>query len=86
MKEQAQTLSLDIPKFDACLVSGEFKPLIDRDLQLGGMAGVSGTPAFYINGILLTGAQPASAFESLIESELANAAAKKNSNNRASSR
>ena len=36
-------------------------------------AGVTGTPAFYVNGAMLSGAQPASDFESIIDLELANA-------------
>ena len=32
--------------------------------------GVTGTPAFFINGIMLSGAQPYSAFQEIIESEL----------------
>ena len=33
-------------------------------------AGVSGTPGFFINGVFVNGAQPLSAFESLIDAEL----------------
>ena len=33
-------------------------------------AGVSGTPAFFVNGIFIEGAQPASAFVELIDAEL----------------
>ena len=34
-------------------------------------AGVSGTPAFFVNGVLLSGAQPLSAFQKVIDAELA---------------
>jgi protein-disulfide isomerase len=34
-------------------------------------AGVNGTPAFYINGISLSGSQPASAFYKIIDEQLA---------------
>jgi len=70
-KEHARTAGLDAQKFDTCLDSGRFRPSIESDLQSGVASGVSGTPAFYINGVQLSGAQPASAFEKIIESELA---------------
>jgi len=71
--EHARKIGLDVARFQACLDSGRFKPLIESDLQSGMAAGVTGTPAFYVNGAMLSGAQPASEFESIIDSELANA-------------
>ena len=68
--ENARTLKLDETLFETCLSSGKFKPQIEEDLQAGRNAGVTGTPAFFINGILISGAQPASAFEKVIEAEL----------------
>ena len=49
----------------------------NRDAQEGRLAGVTGTPAFFINGIPLTGAQPAAAFEKIIDEELARTARQK---------
>jgi len=72
-KDHARAAGLDAERFDACLNSGRSRPSIESDLQSGVASGVSGTPAFYINGVQLTGAQPASAFEKIIESELASA-------------
>ena len=74
-KEHAQAAGMDAERFEACLKSGRFRSSIENDLQSGIAAGVSGTPAFYINGTLLSGAQPVSAFEKIIESELAETAA-----------
>jgi protein-disulfide isomerase len=53
------------------LDSGRHKPAIEQDRQEGLRAGVSGTPGFFINGIFVSGAQPLSAFEKIIDSELA---------------
>jgi protein-disulfide isomerase len=39
----------------------------------GQAVGVSGTPAFFINGRMLSGAQPFEKFKSVIDSELASA-------------
>jgi predicted DsbA family dithiol-disulfide isomerase len=77
LTEHARTVALDVDRFSACLVSGKFKALVDNDFQAGIRAGVSGTPAFYINGIFLSGAQPVSAFEKIIDAELAAAESNK---------
>ena len=69
--ERAVTAGLDTEQFQACLDSGKFRAQIDSDLQSGSIAGVTGTPAFYINGVPLTGAQPLSEFEKIIDSVLA---------------
>ena len=66
----AEELHLDTKQFDSCLSSGKYKSQIDRDFQDGIRAGVFGTPGFFINGVFLAGAQPASAFEKIIEEEL----------------
>jgi len=49
---------------------GLLRPAIEADRQAGVKARVSGTPAFFINGIPLSGAQPASVFEKTIDAEL----------------
>jgi protein-disulfide isomerase len=69
--EYARTLKLDEKQFDACVSSGKYRADIQRDVQEGTQAGVSGTPGFFINGVPLSGAQSAEAFTRLIERELA---------------
>jgi len=69
--ENARALQLDEKQFDACLKGGKYKAGIDRDLKEGADAGVTGTPAFIVNGVFVNGAVPASTFERLIEQELA---------------
>ena len=58
-------------KFSACLDTHRFKADVDDDIAAGDEAGVSGTPAFFINGRVLTGAQPFDAFKRVIDDELA---------------
>ena len=70
LKNYAKQLQLDVKKFDQCLDTGKFKNLVSETMRKGMDAGVSGTPAFFINGILLSGAQPYEAFKELIDSEL----------------
>lgn len=69
--EHARNLSLDEAKFSQCLSSGKFKPKIEEDLQEMLGAGINGAPAFFINGIFVSGAQNPQVFEKIIESELA---------------
>jgi len=71
LKKWALDLSLDSNKFDTCLDSGKYEEEVEKDFQDGSVAGVTGTPAFFINGILLTGAQPFENFRAIIEVELA---------------
>jgi protein-disulfide isomerase len=71
LKENARDVGLDQVKFDLCLDSGRQREAVDRDAQQGRLAGVSATPAFFINGIPVSGALPAAAFEKIIDEELA---------------
>ena len=66
----AENLVLNEGQFDACLSSGKYTKQIEQDLQDGIRAGVEGTPGIFINGILLSGAQPEVAFEKIIRAEL----------------
>jgi protein-disulfide isomerase len=67
----AVTLKMDDKQFDACLSSGRYKPQIEEDIQIGTRVGIVDTPGFFINGTFLNGAQPAEAFEKIIDQELA---------------
>lgn len=69
--DHARALNLDPAVFNGCLETGKYKDAVGKDLEEGRAAGVTGTPAFFVNGALLSGAQPASAFEKVIEEELA---------------
>jgi protein-disulfide isomerase len=68
---KAKKLNLDEKQFEACLTSEKYKAQIQQDSQEASRFGINGTPAFFINGVFLNGAQPESAFESLIRDELA---------------
>lgn len=63
-------LGLDTAQFRNCLDSSKFQQKVEDDLAAGVEAGVDGTPAFFINGWRLTGAQPFASFEEFIEQEL----------------
>jgi protein-disulfide isomerase len=75
LRRYAGQVGLDVTKFDGCVATGVHKAAVQRDLDEGNRLGITGTPAFFINGRTLTGAQPLEAFTRLIEQELARTAA-----------
>ena len=70
LKEHAKKAGLDSAAFDKCLDTGAKAETVKMDQEAGQKVGVNGTPAFFINGILLSGAQPFEEFKSVIDSEL----------------
>ena len=70
LMDKARTLKLDEQQFESCLSGEKFKAQIQQDSQDGMRAGVSGTPGFFINGIFMSGSQPESAFENLVQEQL----------------
>jgi protein-disulfide isomerase len=77
LKSLAVEAGVDAAKFDECVKKNPYKDAIAKDLEDGEKAGVNGTPAFFINGRLLDGAQPFEKFKEVIDEELAWAAQKK---------
>lgn len=71
LKAAAATLGLDATAFNTCLDSGKKAEVVTKDMEAGKKAGVSGTPAFFINGVFLSGAQPVDEFKKVIAQELA---------------
>jgi protein-disulfide isomerase len=72
LKATGKTLGLNSTEFNECFDKAKYVTQIKTDQAAGEKAGVDGTPAFFIDGRPLTGAQPAPAFEQLIDDELAN--------------
>ncbi len=70
LKQHAVELGLDAAQFNACVDGRKYRADVDADMQVAEKAGVSGTPAFFINGRVLGGAQPFEAFQRVIEDEL----------------
>jgi protein-disulfide isomerase len=66
----ATQLALDLPAFKQCTDASEFKAIVQKDTAEGERLGISGTPAFFINGRLLSGSQPEAEFVRVIDEEL----------------
>jgi protein-disulfide isomerase len=71
LKQHAVAVGLDAPRFDACLDSHKYAQVVEKDIAIGNDAGVNGTPAFFINGRMISGAQPFDVFKQIIDDELA---------------
>ncbi|HVS16800.1 MAG TPA: DsbA family protein [Thermoanaerobaculia bacterium] len=70
LKEKAGRLGLDQAAFDACVDSNKYAEAIQEDLRSGSLAGVTGTPAMFINGRPLSGAVDAATVSEVIDEEL----------------
>lgn len=71
MKALGKDTKLDANKLSSCISSGEKKAIVDADISQGNSLGITGTPAFFINGKLLGGAFPFESFKEIIDKELA---------------
>lgn len=71
LKQHAIELGLDPGTFNACVDSHKFAQDVTADFTAGNDVGVNGTPAFFINGRTVSGAQPFSVFKRVIDEELA---------------
>jgi protein-disulfide isomerase len=76
LKQRAVDLKLNTQAFNQCLDSGKHATAIQADIQEGARNGVSGTPALFINGRLLSGNQPYAEIKNVIEDELQRKSAK----------
>jgi protein-disulfide isomerase len=70
LKKAAADLGMDAARFNTCVDEHRYKEVVEADQQAGNDAGVNGTPAFFVNGRLLSGAQPFEAFKKVIDEEL----------------
>jgi len=70
LKQFAAELGLDTRAFNTCLDSGKYAELVGNETAAAQSLGVTGTPAFLINGRPVVGAQPFEVFQQAIEAEL----------------
>lgn len=67
LKGYARDIGLDMPKWLSCMRSDATRAKVKRDSEIGGAAGVRGTPSFFVNGAMLVGAQPVEAIKAAIK-------------------
>lgn len=72
----AQEAGVDMAKFKAAVASHKYADKVEKDHAEAKQVGVNGTPAFFINGVSLSGAQPFDKFKTVIDQELSKAQAK----------
>jgi len=70
LKQYAKELGLNTAQFEKDLLDPEKKKRVDSDMAEAGSLGVTGTPAFFVNGHFLNGAKPFEEFAKLINAEL----------------
>ena len=70
LTKRAADLGLEPTAFEACMTSKKHESLIKSNYADGAALGVTGTPAFFINGRMLVGAQPIDQFRAIINDEL----------------
>ena len=64
-------LELDLDALDSCIAERRHQAFVEADLAAGREAGVTGTPAFFVNGIALKGARDADELSRIVDTELA---------------
>jgi protein-disulfide isomerase len=70
LKQYAADLELDTEQFNSCLDDAKYADAVAEDMAAGQAAGVSGTPAMFINGRLVSGAVPFDQIAQVIDDEL----------------
>jgi len=70
LEKYAEELKLDMKKFKAAMSSHKFATVVEQDSKEGTALGASGTPAFFINGRKVSGAQPFPQLKAIIDEEL----------------
>ena len=71
LERAAQEAGVDMAKWKSCRTEVAMEEEVKKDMADGEAVGVSGTPAFFVNGIFLNGAVPFERFKSIIDRELA---------------
>lgn len=71
-RNYATQLQLDVDAFSACVADGSQAVRVQRDVDTGEAAGVSGTPTFFIDGQKVVGFQTVDQMRTLLNAALGN--------------
>ena len=66
----AGSVGMDVPQFTSCYDSNKYAAQVQKDKDAATAVGVNSTPTTYIDGKMVQGAQPFTAFATIIEEEL----------------
>lgn len=76
--DKMKTLGLSVGgnsvQLQSCLDSGRYESRFELEQNEASAAGASGTPAFFVNGRVISGAVPYSEFKAIVEEELSKTA------------
>jgi len=70
LKKYAADLGMNVTTFATCLDTAKHNDRVQAQMGVGSSLGVSSTPAAFINGRLVSGAQPYEVFAAIIDEEL----------------
>lgn len=70
LKQYAKDVGLDSAQFEKDLLDPAKKKRVDDDMAEARSLGITGTPAFFVNGHFLNGAKPFAEFAKVINAEL----------------
>ena len=76
LKKHATDVGLDAARFNACLDQAKYGERVQEQMGVGTRLGVSSTPTMFINGRMVSGAQPYEVFATVIDEELERAKTK----------
>jgi protein-disulfide isomerase len=74
LKKYAADAGLDAAKFGACMDTAKYSDRVQEQMGIGARLGVESTPTVFVNGRLVSGAQPYEVFAEIIDEELERAA------------
>lgn len=66
----AVNLGMDEATFSECFTSGKYRTILSNEALAIQSLGIRGTPAFLVNGVYVSGAQPFEVFQQIIDTEL----------------
>jgi len=70
LERLAQEAGLDMSRFKSAMEGHKFKAQIEEDSKYGASVGANGTPTFFVNGHLLSGAMPFDNFKTIIDEQI----------------
>lgn len=73
LEKYAKEVGVNMGRWKSCFTGKKFEKRVQQDQRIASSLGARGTPAFFVNGRFLSGAQPFSKFKALIDEELAKA-------------